>query len=94
MTSHATDIELVTNPHLDSSPPSSTPSKTSGGKYAPEPQVHAVGDLEAADDDKVVRNERYDMVIPDGVDPALMPHEEVRRGLKQRHIQVRPSLPP
>jgi hypothetical protein len=32
--------------------------------------------------------ERYDMVIPDGVDPALMPHEDVRRGLKQRHIQV------
>lgn len=32
--------------------------------------------------------ERYDMIIPEGVDPALMPHEDVRRGLKQRHIQV------
>lgn len=46
-------------------------------------------DPEHGDDEKHYDGkERYDMIIPEGVDPELMPHEDVRRGLKQRHIQV------
>ena len=53
--------------------------------------VIPVYDAEAGSDKPVYDGkERYDMVIPEGVDPNLMPHEDVRRGLKQRHIQVRP----
>lgn len=33
-------------------------------------------------------------VIPDGVDPELMRVEQVHRGLKQRHIQVRHFIGP
>lgn len=84
--------ELQPLPHLtDSSaqemgsPTGKGADKTAATTQVVDPEAGEVDDKQPRDD------ERYDMVIPQGVDPSLMPHETVKRGLKQRHIQVGPS---
>ena len=42
---------------------------------------------------KVFEGSKHQDVIPDSVDPNFVRREEVRRGLSQRHIQVRDVLP-